>query len=413
MTGGGFEFGGPVGAVLMLVGLPFTVYAITLICNKEQCSLSLPAITHDTAPVLWSRQAVTLLLVWLGIQLVLYYLPTTPKLGQPLRDGQKLQYPCNGLRAFILSVLGFACAWYVGLPVTDLYQHFVPLITVTTIFSCIGSLLLYIRSFHVPENELAEGGNTGYWVYDLFIGRELNPRIGALLDLKFFFELRPGLIGWVLLDLSFCAQAYEWYGTVPISLILVTLFHTIYVADALWFEECILTTMDIVHDGFGFMLLFGDLVWVPFLYSLQARFLLEHPQEMSGLYVTAVLMLNALGYTIFRKSNSQKNLFRKDPTHESVAHLQTIETQSGRKLLVSGWWGICRHPNYLGDLLMALAWSLPCGLSHLLPYFYPLYFLGLLVHRFERDAVACQVKYGSDWNKYCKLVPYKIIPYVY
>lgn len=28
---------------------------------------------------------------------------------------------------------------------------------------------------------------------------------------------------------------------------------------------------------------------------------------------------------------------------------------------MSGWWGMVRHPNYLGDLIMALAWSLPCG----------------------------------------------------
>ena len=46
-------------------------------------------------------------------------------------------------------------------------------------------------------------------------------------------------------------------------------------------QEAILTTMDIVHDGFGLMLAFGDLVWVPFLYSLQARSTLEHPYEWS------------------------------------------------------------------------------------------------------------------------------------
>lgn len=33
-------------------------------------------------------------------------------------------------------------------------------------------------------------------LYDFFIGRELNPRIGNF-DLKYFCELRPGLIGWV------------------------------------------------------------------------------------------------------------------------------------------------------------------------------------------------------------------------
>jgi lamin-B receptor len=101
---------------------------------------------------------------------------------------------------------------------------------------------------------------------------------------------------------------------------------------------------------------------------------------------------------------------------------------------------MCRHPNYLGDLIMALSWSLPSGANdhyahitslkltylgpcfdevvvfpgaHLIPYFYPIYFLGLLVHRFSRDDHNCQKKYGADWNKYCKLVPYKIFPYIY
>lgn len=41
--------------------------------------------------------------------------------------------------------------------------------------------------------------------------------------------------------------------------------------------------------------------------------------------------------------------------------LKTIPTATGKSLLVSGWWGVVRHPNYLGDLIMALAWSLPCG----------------------------------------------------
>ena len=44
-----------------------------------------------------------------------------------------------------------------------------------------------------------------------------------------------------------------------------------------------------------------------------------------------------------------------------VADAETILTATGRQLLVSGWWGLVRHPNYLGDILMALSWSLTCG----------------------------------------------------
>lgn len=35
------------------------------------------------------------------------------------------------------------------------------------------------------------------------------------------------------------------------------------------------------------------------------------------------------------------------------ADLKFIETQRGTKLIISGWWGMSRHPNYLGDWIMA------------------------------------------------------------
>lgn len=49
------------------------------------------------------------------------------------------------------------------------------------------------------------------------------------------------------------------------------------------------------------------------------------------------------------------------PLYSCPLDLKTIPTATGKSLLVSGWWGVVRHPNYLGDLIMALAWSLPCG----------------------------------------------------
>jgi len=47
------------------------------------------------------------------------------------------------------------------------------------------------------------------------------------------------------------------------------------------------------------------------------------------------------------------------------AGLKTLTTESGRRLLISGWWGWSRHPNYFGDLIMALSWSLLTGMIKL------------------------------------------------
>ncbi len=76
-------------------------------------------------------------------------------------------------------------------------------------------------------------------------------------------------------------------------------------------------------------------------------------QALSWPAIAGILLVKALGYATFRGSNLQKDVFRRDPTHASVRHLATLETQRGTRLITSGWWGTVRHPNYVGDWFMA------------------------------------------------------------
>lgn len=48
--------------------------------------------------------------------------------------------------------------------------------------------------------------------------------------------------------------------------------------------------------------------------------------------------------------------------------------------------------NDSGDLLMALAWSLPTGFDTPITYFYVIYFAVLLIHRQRRDDENCEKK---------------------
>ncbi|ESO94228.1 hypothetical protein LOTGIDRAFT_118629 [Lottia gigantea] len=409
------EFGGLIGTFFLIFLLPATVYLLNFACNKKRCTImEIPKLPSRLSFFI-DLQATYIFLGWFFFQAILAIIPFGKLAeGQPLRSGQKLKYRCNGFISLIISMVAFGIAVYYKLPVTIIHTKFFQIMTAATIFSVSLSLFLYIKSLLIPQDKLAPGGNTGNHVYDFFMGHELNPRIG-MFDLKFFCELRPGLIGWVILNMAFVYKAYLDNNNVfPPALTMCAAFQIFYVADALFAEEAILTTMDIVHDGFGFMLIFGDLVWVPFIYCLQTRFLLENPQNDMYWYCLAfIAVINLVGYYIFRGANSQKDAYRRNPHNPALAHLETLPTSTGRKLLVSGWWGICRKPNYLGDLLMATAWSLCCGLHHVLPYFYPIYFLILLVHRCQRDDVICRKKYGAVWTRYCQRVPYKIIPYIY
>ena len=248
--------------------------------------------------------------------------------------------------------------------------------------------------------------------YDFFIGRPLNPRVLGV-DLKYLCELRPGMVGWLAINASMVAAQWREQGGVTASMGLVVLFQSLYVLDALWSEAAILTTMDITTDGFGYMLVFGDLCWVPFTYGTQARYLVDRPTELSLPVIAAIVALKLAGLYVFRSSNSQKNEFRSEPHSSFARSARYLQTSSGSRLLLSGWWGRSRHANYLGDLLMAVSWSLPCLFDSPVPWFYPLYFTVLLVHRQRRDDDKCGRKYGKDWAAYCELVPYRIVPYVY
>ena len=167
--------------------------------------------------------------------------------------------------------------WHRDLDLGWVHANFLALLTAGVAFAFALSFALPLRLLLRRPQAPREGWDTGNHLYDFFIGRELNPRVGSMFDLKVFCELTPGLIGWLLLDLGFAHKQFKDTGAVSPAMALVCAFQALYVVDALWFEPAILTTMDVTTDGFGFMLAFGDLVWVPFTYSLQARYILERP----------------------------------------------------------------------------------------------------------------------------------------
>lgn len=68
--------------------------------------------------------------------------------------------------------------------------------------------------------------------------------------------------------------------------------------------------MDITTDGFGFMLAIADFAFIPFTYSLQARYLVFTEVRWGPVKSGILFSMNLLGYYIFRVSNGEKNEFR-------------------------------------------------------------------------------------------------------
>ncbi|KAH8660387.1 ergosterol biosynthesis ERG4/ERG24 family protein [Xylariales sp. PMI_506] len=473
-----YEFGGPLGATAIVLGLPVLLWTFYFACNdKTGCPAPILLSPDDftlealKAQVPWPEEGIWgfgswevtgWLLAYYLLSMVLFVvLPAHETYGGKLREsGKPLKYRFNAFSSTLVQLALCAVGtYYQGADFvvwTFMTDNYLQLLTVSILLSFLISALVYVFSFSVkPGNselrELARGGHTGNFIYDFYIGRELNPRITlpifGVLDIKTWLEMRPGLTGWILLDLAFIAKQYRTYGFISDSILFTTAAQMYYVFEGQYFESGILSMMDITTDGLGYMLTFGDIVWVPFLYSTQCRYLSVYPVHLGYAGVAAVASVCALGLFIFRSANTQKNVFRTDPNHPSVAGLSYLQTKRGTKLLTGGWWGMSRHMNYLGDWLQASPFSFPTLLAGylILPasidsppagsvemldgrhvyqgaakgwaipftYFYVLYFGVLLIHREGRDDVACAEKYGDDWDKYKKIVRWRIVPGIY
>jgi protein-S-isoprenylcysteine O-methyltransferase Ste14 len=393
----------------MLIVLPlFTAYAFVCLTYYDG-ALVLPELHRFPRP---SRAGSVMYGVWLLLQVALYLaLPARTRSGTALEDGTRLTYRMNGWLAFWCTcVLIAALAWSGIMPPTIGYDEFGPLLIAANVTAFAIAVSATRKGWpHI----LAGPQGQPFRLAAFVMGTELNPRIGSF-DLKFFCESRPGLILWVALDASCAAKQYALHGTVTTPMLLVNAFQFLYVADYFFHEDAILTTWDIRHERFGWMLCWGCLVWVPFVYSIQAYYLVTHTHELPVLAAAAVVTLNLAGYFIFRTANLQKHRFRNDPNTPVWGHTpEFIRTPNGSLLLTSGWWGVARHLNYLGDWMMAVAWCLPVGFAHPLPWFYVVYFTILLVHRERRDHDMCLSKYGAAWEAYCRKVPWRIVPGIY
>lgn len=432
------EFFGVPGSLAITFGLPVLICFFALITNEyyslQGISLDIQAVlnqipsnTQEWIELCFDYSCWGAYLTWFFVLVLLdFILPGKNLKGIKLRDNSQLEYKINGLLMsglLIVLILGrlFASDNYFLPELQFLYDNHLKLTVVTTIFSFLLAVFVYVCSF-IPltnpnqagtkERILSINGNSGNMLYDWFIGRELNPRIGSL-DIKLFCELRPGMLLWLLINLSCIHHQYHKYNKITDSLLLVNFLQAFYIFDGVLNEEGVLSMMDITTDGFGFMLCFGDLAWLPWSYSLQSRYLAlpENSLDLGLVHVGLILALSFTGYYIFHSSNKQKSDFRMGKLDH--LNLKSIQTNTGSKLLCDGWWSISQHTNYFGDWLIGWSWCLPTGFQTLLTYFYVIYFGVLLVHRQTRDEAKCRQKYGKHWEEYERNVPYKIIPFVY
>lgn len=323
-------------------------------------------------------------------------------------DSTRKSYKLNGLVLFMVTTLGVVVLTLLfHLSLAPLYTYFGSLFIVANLFAFVFTGLLYVKGRRIQGGDI-QPQPLDQIFRDVWFGFELNPTWMGV-DLK-MFAYQPSLIGLGLLNASFAYVQYEKYGEITLQMWMFQLCWWLYLATHYYYEEFMLSTWDIIAEKFGLMLVWGDLVLVPFFYSIIGWYLVDVIAPMSLSTIVAIGLLYLVGLTIFRDANAQKHRFKKNP--EAKIWGQPAQALEG-KLLISGWWGIGRKLNYTGEICVYFALALTAGFASIIPYLLPLWLCVLLPHRAWRDEQRCQAKYGNLWNSYCAKVGFRMLPFMY
>ncbi len=323
------------------------------------------------------------------------------------QTGAPLRYRLNGRAVLDVMVLGWVLLGALGLmPWDGLYA-----VRWASLAGAVTFGLLFSATFVLPYPSTGKP-----FLADFFLGRVLNAQLeGGRVDAKMWLYL----VGAVLLQLhalSFAAHHLLTFGAaanpgVLLSAALLTWF----IVDYLTFEEVHLYTYDLFAERVGFKLGWGCLAFYPYFYAigLWSTAALPDPGVPAWLSAAWVLVF-FLGWALARGANMQKFAFKRDPDAPFLGLQPELLTDGERVLLVNGFWGVSRHVNYLGEILMALGIAGVLGHPGVLwPWLYPLYYVALLVPRQRDDDARCREKYGALWDRYEARVRWRIVPFVY
>ena len=323
------------------------------------------------------------------------------------RTGEVLQYRVNGWLVFVITLAVWCALCMAGLMPWDwLWQQRWP--------SALGALVLGLAASAATVLGAPASGRR--LLAELYLGRRANPQpFGGRADAKMYLYLA----GAVLLELnvlSFAAHHWDAFGDDPSpGVALYVVLMSWFVVDYLVFERVHLYTYDLFAERVGFKLIWGCLFWYPYFYAvgLWAVADLANPDAPAWLLVLAALVFLG-GWVLARGANLQKFSFKREPDRAFLGIAPKALSDGERHVLVSGFWGVSRHVNYLGEIAMGVGLALALGRpSMLAPWLYPLYYVALLVPRERADDRRCAAKYGPLWDQYRAEVRWRIVPGLY
>jgi delta24(24(1))-sterol reductase len=253
-TSGEYEFFGPIGVSILMVGFPLLMWYMWIGATFYNGKLPLPAegesiqdfASHlvDLALTHAFPHAKAWAIYWtfFVVQGLFYlYLPGVYQDGKPLPHlgMKKLTYYCSGQYSFWVSNCILAALHVSSIFKLDtILDEFGPIMSVAIISGYLVSVVAYV-SAHIRG---ATHRMTGNHIYDFFMGAELNPRLLGWLDFKMFFEVR---IPWYILfylSVAAATRQYERVGYVPPEVAFLVMAHFLYANACSKAEQLITST---------------------------------------------------------------------------------------------------------------------------------------------------------------------------
>lgn len=416
-----------IGPLALMTTTPFLMIALWLTAKNHDGSF---LAFFGAGPSAWLAElprptwtAVALVVGWTVFQgLLLAFLPGEKFLGPPTPAGERPVYKLNGMPAWWISHVGlFGVAWPMGwIDPGALYNHYGSLLVTLNLGALAFCAFLYWKGTHYPSSR--DSVLTGSLIFDFFQGPELHPRLGGV-NLKQLINCRVSMMGWSVIACCFAVAQLQLYGAISTSMIAAVAVLVVYLYKFFWWESGYFTSLDIMHDRFGYYICWGVLAWVPSAYETPFMFLVDHPIDRSWPVTVAIIALGVLAIWINYDADAQRQRVRATDGKTTVwgkppeTMVAPYTTSDGEKrtsiLLLSGWWGVARHFHYVPELGLAFAWTVSAGFTHFLPWFYWVFLAILLFDRAGRDEKRCAAKYGDAWADYRGRVPYRIVPFVY
>lgn len=418
---------GWLGPIALMVSTPILSILFWIACTYDHGSITElvrngvgGVAEHVPKP---SMTAAAIIAGWFAVQwALLQFLPGKRFLGPVTLAGVQPEYKLNGILAWAITHVGlFGVAWPLGwLDPGKLFDHYGALLMTLTIAAFAFCAFLYWKGLKYPTSP--DTVYTGTLPFDFFQGIDLHPRLLGV-NLKQLINCRVSMMGWSVVFCSFLIRQYEDTGHVSTSIAASTAVLVLYLFKFFWWESGYFTSLDIMHDRFGYYICWGVLVWVPAVYCLPALWLVTHPIAWHPLVALGMVLFGALSIWINYDADAQRQRVRATggkttiwgkPPETLRATYRTADGQTRENLLlVSGWWGVARHFHYVPELMLAAAWSMPAGFDHFIPWFYWLFLFILLMDRSVRDEKRCAAKYGDSWKAYMARVRWRVLPGVF